>query len=969
VGDKNSAKIDLRIAIVDDQEIVLKVTRRRLELWGYARVDTFDNAEAFLAHLQVNPCDVLLSDISMPGMDGLALLAEVQLRSPQTAVLLMSGYVDTYDARAALGRGAVDFLTKPMDAEELQLSLQRITLLHQAQSDADNRLQALNEQLIEEINAHKQRQAELRARVRQQQAIAELSGQAMQGVGLERLQQAVVGLLVETLEVDASCIFLLNEGKRVSATSRGFDPPPNDAEAAHMAQLLIGDLKKVQEAVFEWDVGDLCCDSCLVCERGFVTGLVAVLGPLQAPLALLGIYSSSARTFSRDDRHFAESVANVLAMSMEQQRTSTALNKLSRAVEQSPSVIVITDSDGMIEYVNPQFTKVTGYSASEALGQNPRILQSGEMDAVQYKQMWKTIRAGGEWRGEFHNRRKNGELFWEKASISPVRDTQGEITHFIGIKEDITEHKQLEDAIRSVAIGGRYWGERFLEDVALKMAASLGADYTLIGELDAAAEKVRTLALCIDGRIVDNIVYELAGTPCYNVVGTGVCSYPCDAAQLFPEDTMLADMGVEAYVGIPLFDSHETPLGIMVALFRRPLEKADLAESILQVFAARTAAEIERNRIEHTLRESEERFRIVFDSSGDCIWVVNRSGHYLYANRAAIDYVGSTPEEMIGGSMVDILGQMPGVLAVWQERIEQVFCSGESLLLEDAGHWGDRFVYSESAVSPLLYESGEIFAVAIIYRDVTKRKQSEEMFVQSSRLISLGEMAAGVAHELNQPLTAMMVIAEGLLLRQEQGIAMRPEQLARWARDVQEQTQRMSSIVEHLRLFSRDHHQEPPVLVNLNGVVGSALHLVGAQLRNHGIDVSLDLQQDLAPVMGNANRLEQVLVNLLTNARDSLDEKAERDSAISKDLFVRTLAENGDIILEVEDRGLGIAEDVKDYLFQPFFTTKDPDRGTGLGLSITYSIIKDHEGSIECKSQVGEGALFRIALPVAVDLE
>jgi PAS domain S-box-containing protein len=121
------------------------------------------------------------------------------------------------------------------------------------------------------------------------------------------------------------------------------------------------------------------------------------------------------------------------------------LRQLSRAVEQSPTSIVITDTKGDIEYVNPKFTQITGYSFDEARGKNPSILKSGETPPDTYKALWDTIKAGGEWRGEFHNRKKNGELFWERASISAITDRTGEITHFLAVKEDITEHKKLAE--------------------------------------------------------------------------------------------------------------------------------------------------------------------------------------------------------------------------------------------------------------------------------------------------------------------------------------------------------------------------------------------------------------------------------------------------------------------------------------------------------------------------------------------
>ena len=131
----------------------------------------------------------------------------------------------------------------------------------------------------------------------------------------------------------------------------------------------------------------------------------------------------------------------------QRKRADEEVRKLSLAVEHSPASIVITDKAGNIEYVNPKFTEVTGYSAREVIGKNPRILKSGEMPSGNYQQLWETIAAGKEWRGEFHNRKKNGELYWEWASISPIYDTAGQIAHFLAVKEDITERKQMEHSL------------------------------------------------------------------------------------------------------------------------------------------------------------------------------------------------------------------------------------------------------------------------------------------------------------------------------------------------------------------------------------------------------------------------------------------------------------------------------------------------------------------------------------------
>jgi diguanylate cyclase (GGDEF)-like protein/PAS domain S-box-containing protein len=132
-------------------------------------------------------------------------------------------------------------------------------------------------------------------------------------------------------------------------------------------------------------------------------------------------------------------------------REEDKLRKLSTAVEHSPASIVITDRDGTIEYANPAFTRLTGYSLQEALGQNPRILKAGDQTEEFYKEMWDTLLRGEEWRGEFHNKRKDGSFFWEMASISPILDDKGVITNFVAVKEDVTERKELRDRLEQMA--------------------------------------------------------------------------------------------------------------------------------------------------------------------------------------------------------------------------------------------------------------------------------------------------------------------------------------------------------------------------------------------------------------------------------------------------------------------------------------------------------------------------------------
>ncbi len=192
----------------------------------------------------------------------------------------------------------------------------------------------------------------------------------------------------------------------------------------------------------------------------------------------------------------------------ERKRSAESLRMLSLAVEQSPASIIITDTSGRIEYVNAKFTEVTGYSAAEAIGQNPRMLKSGEMAPEVYRQMWQSLTAGRPWRGEFHNRKKNGELYWELASVSPVCGADGTVTHYLAVKEDVTERRRLEEELRQVqkmeAIGRLAGGVAHdfnnLLTVIQGSAAALGAtgleppeQEEILGQITEAADRAARL--------------------------------------------------------------------------------------------------------------------------------------------------------------------------------------------------------------------------------------------------------------------------------------------------------------------------------------------------------------------------------------------------------------------------------------------------------------------------------------------
>lgn len=244
----------------------------------------------------------------------------------------------------------------------------------------------------------------------------------------------------------------------------------------------------------------------------------------------------------------------------------------------------------------------------------------------------------------------------------------------------------------------------------------------------------------------------------------------------------------------------------------------------------------------------------------------------------------------------------------------------------------------------------------------TQRTQA----MRSDRLRSLGEMAAGIAHELNQPLVGVRGLAEHILIGQQRNWELTPEMLNERMTHIIEQADRMVHIIQHVRLFAREADKQQKEPVNLNDVVTSSVDLIGAQLRSRGIQLETHLTENLPNVMANPFSIEQVLLNLLNNARDAIEEHQAKsqDLDIPKISIQTSLSDQNTVQIQVIDNGGGIPQEIIQKVFDPFFTTKDPDKGTGLGLSISKSIIDEFGGSLTLKMINQNQTLASIQLPV-----
>ena len=175
-----------------------------------------------------------------------------------------------------------------------------------------------------------------------------------------------------------------------------------------------------------------------------ISGLSVPMIVSSNAMGVMGFYTARTRIFSKDEVDFLQSVGQLIAEVVVLKHDDEEINKLSYAVKQSPNMVVITDTKGRIEYVNPSFSRITGYASEEVVGKNPSLLKSSKMSPEEYKKLWETIKSGNEWRGEFINRKKNRELYTDSASITPIRNTKGMMTNFLKVSEDIPKPNKRE---------------------------------------------------------------------------------------------------------------------------------------------------------------------------------------------------------------------------------------------------------------------------------------------------------------------------------------------------------------------------------------------------------------------------------------------------------------------------------------------------------------------------------------------
>ncbi len=701
------------------------------------------------------------------------------------------------------------------------------------------------------------------------------------------------------------------------------------------------------------------------------------------------------------------------------------LRVLTRAMEAGPAGVVITDPQGVITYVNPAFAQLTGYTADQMLGQTPRRWRSGLHPAAYYEGLRKALSQGEAWRGEFCNRKQNGELFWNYATIAPVKDDAGRIAHLVAVMVDITERKYFEEALyqaradleRQVEDRTTHLNQTILalhQEVAARRRAEAEIEERLrferlIAEISAdfaSPRPGRFAAVLQDGirRLMHFLKAEWAtlaeleeegarlslacsasaGPP--PIQGLAASEFPETLRRLrsgqvisfspsagapgssSPEVAAWNRWGVGALLAVPLTIGQEVIGALLFANVRLQQPFTDPAMQRMRLVQDLFAGQLLQWRSEKALGAAEARFDALADFMRDWEYWKSPAGDLLFCSPACERITGYGPQRfLVEPSLINKI-VLPEDAALWREHRRETRTRFGPHQLQFRIRRADGEVrWIDHNCQPVMDEGGTFLGLRGSNRDVTAAKHAEletqrlrENLARITRTTTLDQLAASLAHELRQPLTAILSNAEAA----ERFLAMKPPEIGEVSEALQDiiiNGERAGQVISRLRELCRKAGQERTRLA-VNQLIEDTLALLRSELILRQVSCRLELAPGLPEVAADRIQLQQVLMNLILNGMDAMQ---AREPGV-RELVITTGAQApGEIQTSVADAGTGIQPESASHLFEPFFTTKES--GMGMGLAICQAIIATHGGRLWGENNPGPGATFHFTVPVASD--
>lgn len=648
--------------------------------------------------------------------------------------------------------------------------------------------------------------------------------------------------------------------------------------------------------------------------------------------------------------------------------------RLQQVVDNTPSVVFAKDRDGRYMFVNREFERLVERPAAEVIGRTDRELFPPEL-AARFRQ--NDLRVLLERRAiEFE---ETGVFVGETrtfiSSKFPLFDADGVPYAICATGTDITERKRVEDALSSAALAvSTAEGETLFTELGRYLATILGVESALIAALrgEGPTGTLHILAFHLDGETRERFEYPLIGTACETVVGQGFRIYPSRLEALFPGDGEFRELGFDSYAGYPLNGADGRPLGVISALSRKPMQRAGFVESVLKIFAVRASAELERVESLAALRASEASYRGIFEASADAIFVHDwDSGAIVDVNPRACEAYGYSYEEMLAARVDTLSAGVPPYTGADAARlIEQAKARGFARFewqrrnKDGTLHWDEVNLKSATI-------GGQPRIVAFT-REITERKEAEERRARleaelrrAQKMEAIGQLTGGIAHDFNNILTSVMGY---IVLAIERQAASGDERLAAYLDKAHESCDRARRLIEQMLMFSRGQRGAPRPITLAEKVERSLSLLQPVMPATISLETALD--RDAPAIMLDPVQLEQVLMNLCINARDALHGAGRIGISVSRTHVSDTLcsacrkpADGAFVELCVEDDGPGIAPEVLERIFEPFYSTKEVGKGTGMGLATLHGIAHEHGGHVIVETAPGNGARFRVLFP------
>jgi PAS domain S-box-containing protein len=758
--------------------------------------------------------------------------------------------------------------------------------------------------------------------------------------------------------------------------------------------------------------------------------------------------------------------------------------RLAAIIESSDDGVYSVTLDGIVTSWNAAAQRLYGYTADEMIGQPvARIVSADRVDeAMGLIESVKNGRSIAQF--ETVRLRKNGTSVEVALNISPIKDSQGQLVGVSTIARDIADRKLAEETIRQIVdVTTPKTGPDYFHALVTQLSQICRVEYAFVAGVDPADENAaRTIAVSLRGRMLENFSYTLSGTPCENVIGQSYCYYAHRVQSEFPNDPLLSEMGIDSYMGIPLFSSTGLPLGLIVLLHNLPFTHPERAKAILQVVAARAGAELERVRTQAALDQMRVEFEFLAEAFPSLVYRTDRQGKCVAVNDARwMDLTGRESDawKRDGWRLALHPGDRGRVIERWEHTIAQgaVWVSEYRFLRPDDGitwvldqavplrdHLGNfdgyfgacidithikqteqallrtqysldhaaisifwigkdgDIRYANDMASQMLGLSREELArmsvldlpprhtpdswkahfdkarqqgclrdertislkdgstipldvttnfvrfgdeefLFAFVRDITDQKLAEDRverqnaeLLHVTRLSTMGQMVATLSHELAQPLSTLSNYVDICAMHLDEATD-RDAFLVNNIHEMANQVARAGTILHRVRDFVRKTAPKLS-LCGLDSVLNDSLAIMASDYRRHGVRVCREFADQAIMVRIDPTQIQQVVVNLLTNARDAMADVDVADRTVN----IRLFEENGEAAIEVVDCGAGFSADVQHRLFEPFVTSKDT--GMGIGLSICRTIIESHRGRILAEQNAEHGATFRVYLPI-----